>query len=402
MRNVVYMQPSPYTPGMTTVRVPGRDRQLEEIRERLAYTASFGRLNGRIRVDVGPRGIGKTSLLRAAEADARRLGYLSIWVTAGDGTLMNALADEIAEATASWREDLRSILRSALSGISVTVAGITVAPPAAPPTPRANARTFGDLVVLLTETAVKNGSTGVAIFIDEVQSGDREGLRALAYAWQHLQAEEPLLPATVFTAGLNNSQDVITDAASFAERYNYNHLENLDDDAAISAIVEPAAALGVTWTPDAVQSVLRAAAGYPYFVQLLGDFTWRAAQNPDPGQDITADHFSAGMAGFTQAQNNFFRARWTKATRAEAEFLAAMAQLGDEASRGEIANQIGKHTDALGMVRNSLINKGLIESSGYGGVRFTAPGFAEFIRNQIPGAHPGAATDRQRITPSTG
>ena len=63
-------QPSPYTPGEVAREVPGRTMQLAEIDERLTYLIDLQRLVGRIRVDIGPRGLGKT--LAAARGTAPR------------------------------------------------------------------------------------------------------------------------------------------------------------------------------------------------------------------------------------------------------------------------------------------------------------------------------------------
>lgn len=57
------MQPSPYTPEEVARTIPGRSVPLGQIEERLAYLSDLQRLVGRSRVDQGPRGVGKTSLL---------------------------------------------------------------------------------------------------------------------------------------------------------------------------------------------------------------------------------------------------------------------------------------------------------------------------------------------------
>ncbi len=61
------MQPSPYTPGETAREVPGRETQLTDITGLLGRVALEHRFAGQVRVDVGPRGVGKTSLLRRAQ-----------------------------------------------------------------------------------------------------------------------------------------------------------------------------------------------------------------------------------------------------------------------------------------------------------------------------------------------
>ena len=90
------MQHSPYTPGETAYEIPGRERQLTDIAGTLARVALDGAFAGRIPIDIGPRGVGKTSLLRHVQRSAADLGLATVFVTAGNGTLTADLADEIA------------------------------------------------------------------------------------------------------------------------------------------------------------------------------------------------------------------------------------------------------------------------------------------------------------------
>lgn len=210
-----------------------------------------------------------------------------------------------------------------------------------------------------------------------------DGLRALAYAWQHLQSEAPDLPAIAVAAGLSHSQDVITDAVSFAERFRYPRLKDLDDVAARAALTAPATSAGVDWHDSALASVLNEARGYPYFIQLLGDEVWKAAGYPDAGSSLGDDDVAGGVEGYHEAQQDFFRARWMKATDAEIRMLVAMASLGEaDLRRRDIASQMGRTTNEISMVRRSLMDKGLIQSTGFGHLSFTAPGFADFVRTE--------------------
>ena len=47
-----------------------------------------------------------------------------------------------------------------------------------------------------------------------------------------MQSESPDAPLMTVCAGLSHTQDVITDAVSFAERFEYTYLENLSREAA--------------------------------------------------------------------------------------------------------------------------------------------------------------------------
>jgi len=101
-------QPSPYTPGSVAREVPGRTVQLAQIEERLDLMTALGRLVPRIRVDHGPRGVGKTSLLRQVEQRAHAKDADTIWVTAGESAgLVPAIADGAERLVRRWPARMR-------------------------------------------------------------------------------------------------------------------------------------------------------------------------------------------------------------------------------------------------------------------------------------------------------
>lgn len=383
------MQPSPYTPGTVTHHLVGRDRQLTDIQRDLALIAQFPRFSGRIQVFVGPRGVGKTSLLRTVQVDAQQADLHTIWVTAGDGNFLLELVESFSRYAQNWRSKTTEKLKALLSTLKVTVAGISISAPENHPTTSHTAlgRQLQEVLVSAVQAARNNGLKGIVLFVDEIQSADANGLRALAYAWQHMQSENPDLPALALTAGLSHSIDVITDAVSFAERFSYTHLGNLPADAATQALITPAARLGVSWADGALPNALDIAHGYPYFLQLIGDLTWKAADYPDGGTLLLDTHVAEALENFRTERDSFFRARWMKATAREIEFITAMAAIAqksdtpDEAwvKRGDIAERLGVSTTAVSMARRSLMDKGLIAAPEFGQLSFTAPGFVDFV-----------------------
>ena len=59
-----------------------------------------------------------------------------------------------------------------------------------------------------------------------------------------------------------------------------------------------------------------------------------------------------------------------------------MASLGDgDVKRRDVAAALATTSTAISMARQSLMDKGLIEQSSRGSMRFTAPGFAQYIRD---------------------
>lgn len=380
------MQPSPYTPGELAREVPGRAVQLGEFEERLSYLVDLHRVVGRIRVDHGPRGYGKTSLLRQYQVRADARGALTVWVTAGEEAgLIAQLADAIKRATSTWRSGARSRIRDSLEALTVSVGIPGVAHldatvrPGAPAGAPAGAREFEDLV----RTAATSGeATALVFLIDEIQAADPAGLRTLSYAWQHLQAEGTDVPAAVFAAGLPNTPDVVAAAVTFSERIAFRPLNLLTPEAGEIAIAEPAAQLGVGWDRPALAEALTIAAGYPYTLQLIADAAWIAAGRPDPGATITPDHVSAGAASMQADLEALYRGRWANSTAREQELMTAMAGLGDgPVKRSAIASRMHTTLESLGVARARLIDKGFIQPAGRGSLEFTIPGFAVFIRN---------------------
>ena len=169
---------------------------------------------------------------------------------------------------------------------------------------------------------------------------------------------------------------------TFSERFAYRHLTSLDDDASALALVAPAIRLGVTWDPEALRAVVGYAQGYPYAVQLWGDAVWRAAGSPDADSVLTAHHVQRGREAVDEDLQSLFRARWQAASPQEQRMLSVMAELGGDGpvGRAEIAQRMARSTDSLGPLRQRLLDKGLIESSGERGqVRFSIPGFGTYI-----------------------
>lgn len=385
------MNISPYTPGQVAREIYGRDKILEDFKRDLAFQIVEPHLIGRIEVYSGPRGVGKTSLLRSAQSYSVSKGFETVWVTAGEGSLLSSLIESLSGLTRTWKGELGDKLGELLESVRIQIGGISVGGVSGEEAEiTAPSRLLQEILITAGQAAVQRGN-GLIVFIDEIQAADAESLKAVAYAWQHLQSEAPTLPMAVFSAGLSHAQDVITDAVSFAERFSYQHLGNLSGRDSMEALRRPAADKGVRWDEEALEMALDSANGYPYFIQVIGDETWRSSGYPGAGTTIEAGQVRAALEGFNAMRNSFFRARWQKATPAEMSFLQAMAAEGDKpVKRASIAHAMGKQSDGLGVARRSLLDKGLIDTAGHGYVQFSAPGFARFIREEIdPGMDSG-------------
>jgi hypothetical protein len=67
----------------------------------------------------------------------------------------------------------------------------------------------------------------------------------------------------------------------------------------------------------------------------------------------------------------------------------ATTEPGEEpaVARSAVATRMGRTSRAVSMPRDRLLDKGIIESAGHGLLRFTLPGFTDYVRTQ------GAPTD---------
>lgn len=384
------MQPSPYTPGAVSREVPGREQPLAEIEERLAYLSQLGRLVERIRVDYAPRGLGKTSMLREAQRRAESFDVLTLWVTVSrQSPVIAALLAEIERRTKHW--DRSGALARTLEGVSVKlnlgIPGASGEISWSKPSPSTQhaARAFEEALSETVRLATLHGKRGVVLFLDEIQDADAQGLAVLFHAWQHLQSESPDLAAAVFADGLPDSKRVITEAVSPSERFHYRSLGPLSSDAVQIALAGPARDRGVTWSDEALAAAVEFCGGYPHSVQLVGDYTWRAAGYPAPGTEISVDQVRAGIA---QAEDDLAESFDARLSRIKAErerhFVAAMASLGDgPIPRQAIADALGLSSGSISDLRQRLIHHGVIQEAGRGRMQFTAPGFAAFVREHF-------------------
>lgn len=385
---------NPYTPGQVPRILAGRVTELSRIRDRISRVATFGELGGPLLVFHAPRGLGKTSLLRAAQRQAAEIGFVSAWVACSrerpflpelvrvvERSLRRAEVIPAGEDGARWRTRLEGLsVELGVPGAKVRAdLGGTTRAPAPGPAP------IAALEDLLHEaaTAVRGrGGAGLLIFLDELHAASADDMATLLNALQNLDGEREDNPLAVVAAGLPATPEALIRAATFGERSSFVPLDVLDDTDARSVLTAPADALGVHWSGPALDLVVSEARGHPYVLQLVGSATWDAA-GPVAGDTVTLDAVRAGVPAAAEQLGAMYRARWRSASRGEQAFLAAMAAAGTEnVSRARIARTLDQDTRAISVPRERLIEKGVIEPVGHGLVRFTLPGFAAYVRAQ--------------------
>ncbi len=394
---------NPYAPGagQRPPELAGRDRELQQFEITLERVAA-GRPD-RSMVLSGLRGVGKTVLLNAL----RSLAVKRAWGTGKiearpDQSLRLPLAQAVHAAVrevAHRHRDQERVehvtgvlkafaLRTELKDRRAGARQHRWQPPTdvLAATGRADSGDLElDLIELFTDVASLAGDlgVGVALFIDEMQDVPPAELGALCGACHEIsQQGAPLL---VVGAGLPHLPVALAASKSYAERlFRYVSVDRLPREMAERAWIVPAGTEDATYEPQALAELYRLTDGYPYFVQAYGKVTWDVAvDNPIRWTDV----MQAAPEAEAELAVGFFGARFDRATPAERDYMAAMADLGEgtrdlAVSTADVARLLARKPQSLSPARDGLIKKGLVFSGERGTVAFTVPHFGKFLRSQ--------------------
>jgi hypothetical protein len=340
---------------------------------------------------TGLRGVGKTALLWAAEETAEELDWLTQSLEArSDIDFRAALADR---AWVILRQlEHRGAVREALTRLAAMIRRVRLQEPAGglelsvdlDSAERREGALEADVVELFRAlaTTARDTGTGVLFLLDELQLVEAEALEALCAAMQDLGRRE--LPLAVVAAGLPTLRGQLLAAKTYAERlFSYRELGPLTDEAATAALVEPARSVepALEFDPTALEILLAACQGYPYFIQVYGHAAWQTASGS--ALDL-AEAKNALALGRGELESDLYAGRWQRASERAQFYMREMARLGEgPVSSGEVAAAFGGHR-AAAPTRDRLIEDGLIFSPARGQVAFTVPGFALYIRQTSP------------------
>jgi hypothetical protein len=377
---------NPYRPGAGAPPpiLTGRESEIETI-EVLVGRLSRG-MGQRSVVFTGLRGVGKTALLGVAEKSAEDAGWIAQGVEARPGRPFHeAVADR------AWvvlrRLESKGAVRDGLSRLSGLIRRVGMRDPGTglemsiELRPRERAIDFEtdlvDLFRALGEMA-RDAGTGVLFLLDELQQAKPEALEALCAAMHELSKRD--LPLAIVAAGLPPLRGLLLESKTYAERlFSYRELGPLSRQAAAEALVEPARAPddGLEFEPPALDILLGACEGYPYFIQVYGHAAWNVATPPSVNSREAAEAIRLGRR---ELDAELYAGRWDRTSERARRYMRAMAERDDTVfASGDVAAALGGHA-AVSVVREQLIDEGLIYSPERGQVAFTVPGFADFIR----------------------
>lgn len=397
------MLESPYTPGDLPRVFVGRELERRKLRDVLARVLAYGEMGGPLKVVTGTRGLGKTSLLREVSAQAATDGFVVSWTSGVKqqpvlADLVDRVNRSLQRAEVLTGAKSKNRLEQLTVDINIGVAKVQAKIDRdAADDPIPTGAILGPIEDFFHEaaTAIRDrGGAGLLLIIDEIHEplepdsngsvsvSARRDMAILLNVIQNMAGERERYPLAIIGAGLPQTRTALTRAATFGERVGELVLTEFDANTSADALALPAGDVGVSWSPKALEMAVERAEGYPQALQLIGDAAWEEAA-PDAGGEISLRDVEKSQAAVDRAMSAMFQARWDVATESERSFLRSMASLaGETVSRASIAAELAVNSADLGMVRRSLIQKGIIEPAGHGLLRFTIPGFDAFLREQ--------------------
>ena len=379
---------NPFTPGAGYLppELAGRNQVIED-GQVVALRTKLHRAERGLML-IGPRGVGKTVLLKCLSEHARENGIIPvISEIRNDKSDLEDLAQKLKEAlyTLDFKCKVKSYIQEAFSvlGNFVRKFSLNIGDVGVSVELHRGLGESGNMeldlsqVLLSSARAAKAASTAIGLYIDELQNLDEEAMRGIIVAL-HRSAQE-LLPLYMIGSGLPTIRTLVGKSKTYAERmFVYETIGALDEDASWAALVKPFEDNGVSVEDAAFSEMFKASAGYPFFLQECGYQVWQHAKR----SPIAVDDVVAILPQVMESlDRSFFEVRFDRVTAVEKRFLMAMAQGEPEKPQSivDIAERMGRSANSLSMMRRSLIKKGMIFSPSIGMVAYTVPMFGAYM-----------------------
>lgn len=383
--------PNPYTPGAGTKPnfLAGRDETILQVGDYIDAV-----VNGEMArhcIFYGVRGVGKTVLLNKIEdiAEIRDLLYCHIECDESVSLVKKLIFEsqkfiEDMDFSQKLKSKFQKIISIFTLEYDLNEGKASVSINATNMNQRELSDDLTELLVTLGKISQETENV-ICFFIDEIQSAENKQLSAFITAIHRIN--QLRLPILIIGAGLPTIQRISGEAKSYSERlFQFVEISSLNEQNAISAIVEPALQYDITYSEKALKKIVKHSGCYPYFIQEIGYCIWEnIVQKQNDKKRITeSDVDSIYEEYMERLEKSFFGARYNRATKKEKEFLFAMLKCKHfPCSTSQVAKFMGKEQKQISPLRNHLMNKGLIYAPSLGEVDFTVPHFDRYLKRLL-------------------
>ena len=373
--------PNPFKP--TAGKMPpiliGRQAIIDDFKEGLENGAGAP---GRLMLITGQRGYGKTVMLTELGRVAKDAGWEVISETASEG-----MCDRLASALVRPGMKLRGvnvqpsigvpgILNASLGGASFSVDQIAL--------------TLREVVN--QRLAKMPRGKGIVFTIDEAQAASMADMVALATTIQHVIRDEDMRDvsdsdkhgvAFVFAALPSLMDELLHERVlTFLRRSVQHDLGLVAYPDVRSAYIEVVREGGLAIDSEVAELAAEASDGYPYMIQLVGYYMWRAAEVRGSKEIEEADVIQGKKDALVLLDDAVCAPLFDGLTAAQKLFVKAVAKEAPQPAKvSEIANRAHRSASWVSKYRASLIKERVVESAGYGLVRLSASHLAEYVQS---------------------
>lgn len=373
--------PNPFKP--TAGKMPpiliGRQSIIDDFKEGLENGAGAP---GRLMLITGQRGYGKTVMLTELGRVAKDAGWEVISETASEG-----MCDRLVSALVRPGMKLRGVNVQPSIGVS----GILNA--------SLGRASFSVDQVALTLREVVNQrlakmprGKGIVFTIDEAQAASMADMVALATTIQHVIRDEDMRDvsdsdkhgvAFVFAALPSLMDELLHERVlTFLRRSVQHDLGLVAYPDVRSAYIEVVREGGLAIDSEVAELAAEASDGYPYMIQLVGYYMWRAAEVRGSKEIEEADVIQGKKDALVLFDDAVCAPLFDGLTAAQKLFVKAVAKEAPQPAKvSEIANRAHRSASWVSKYRASLIKERVVESAGYGLVRLSASHLAEYVQS---------------------
>ena len=353
--------------GNRPSQLVGREDDLSKLVEGLKSPVGS---RDRAVVLLGQRGSGKTVLLWELADRARQQGF----VVATPTTATEGMLDRIIEKVQIDGERHVRKGHTSVTGASVGALGFSVGLQFSRET--LDTKSFYYKLRSLAIRLSQSGH-GILLLVDELQANSAD-MRQLVGAYQELVGER--LDIAMVLAGLPSAvSGTLNDRVlTFLNRATKLQLEPLrigDIDAFYARAFED---LGLGIVPALRKTAAEATKGSPYLLQLIGHYLVQYSSDGQIDEEHLDMALSSARADF---ERDVCETTLAALSSKDREFLQAMSDDEGESRISEVAERMGVSVDYAQKYRRRLMDAGVIESSGWGLVRFAVPYLADWLKD---------------------
>ena len=359
---------NPFTPdfGQLPPVLAGRDQTMDKMGRALAAGPSRKEFTTLL---LGPRGIGKTTVLTAIADEARAGGWRIIRIDAplSPAPEQGAVA-AIAEKVHDHLDDIEAPPRKRLTGASIPVLGVG----ASWENTAARRPTCQKLLDTLVAASVQSGGAGVLLAVDEFHNLTPPEASVIAAALQEITKVGQKNLAFVGIGLPHIEHTLLTNEGfTFFHRCNRERIENITIHEAMDAVGRPLADNGFTISGPRLRRAASATRGLGYAVQSIGYHLWELA-GPPPAEvtDAHLDQAISLMDGDVSVHVTI--PIWSRLSPTDKLFLFAMLPDDGPSRLKDIGGRLGSRASNTSAYKRRLLDQGAITETGRGLVSFAS------------------------------